>query len=174
MAYTGSNPHSQEITVSDSPSSTGTDMVLIAPESVIAGRGVGRPTKYTPETVDTILGLLRSGNTRRTACLASGVSVAQFSVWLNQYPEFAEDCQRAEQEAIASRVGTILQAADKGAWQAAAWWLERRHPKDWAKTDRIEIINSVRQMARIAGLDEDEAAEQAQQILRELRSANRQ
>ena len=35
-------------------------------------------------------------------------------------------------------VGRIVQAAQNGRWQAAAWWLERKHPERWAQHTKIK------------------------------------
>ena len=31
----------------------------------------------------------------------------------------------------------VIQAGFNGTWQAAAWWLERRHPETFAKRDWV-------------------------------------
>jgi len=33
----------------------------------------------------------------------------------------------------------IQKAAGKGNWQAAAWWLERRRPNDYARRDTVQV-----------------------------------
>jgi hypothetical protein len=133
----------------------------------------GRPSKYTPETVTQILEYLKVGNTRGTAGQASGISHQTFAVWLREYPEFSEAVKEAEAEAVALHVGNIVNAASKGSWQASAWVLERRHYADWGKKDRIELVNSVRSLAKDNGIDENDAVGQAETILRELRSQAR-
>lgn len=133
----------------------------------------GRPTKYTPDRISQILEYLRVGNTRGTAGQASGISHQTFALWLREYPEFSEQVKEAEQQAVALHVQNIATAASRGSWQASAWILERRHYADWGKKDRIELVNSVRQLAKDNGLDESEAVGQAEQMLRELRSQAR-
>lgn len=156
----------------DAPN-TSTALVVIAPDRAATPRGPGQPTKYTPERIARILGYLRLGNTRKAAGLASGISHETFSQWLNRYPEFSEAVENAEAEAELAHVGNVLQAAGKGAWQASAWWLERRRHDSWGRKDRIELIASVRELARSHDIDEDMAALQAEQILKELRSQAR-
>lgn len=134
---------------------------------------IGRPSKYTPERVAQILEYLRVGNTRGTAGQASGISKETFCQWLNTYPDFADQVKEAEAEAVTLHVGNIANAAAKGTWQASAWILERRHYQDWGKKDRIELVNNVRQLAKDSGIDESDAVDQAEQILRELRSQAR-
>ena len=144
-----------------------------APESDQAPRKRGRPTKYTPDRVDKILSLLRAGNTRRAASLASGVTYTTFAEWVLAFPDFAEQVEMAEGEAESVHIQNILRAASTGSWQASAWWLERRRHGEWGKRQTLEVIQSVREMARATGQDEDAAVQQAQEILRELRAAAR-
>lgn len=147
-------------------------MIEIATEETQT-RHVGRPSKYTPERVTRILDLLRDGNTRKATALASGISVDTLADWQERYPDFSEQVKEAEGQAESKHVANILTAAGKGAWQASAWWLERRRHEDWGKKDRIEVINSVRELARATNQDEEAAVQQADQILRELRSQAR-
>lgn len=133
----------------------------------------GRISKYSPERVERILSLLRAGNTRNTSAQASGISVDTFGRWLVAHADFAQAVKESEAEAEASHVQNIATAAVKGSWQASAWWLERRRHAEWGRKDRIEVVNSVREMATNAGVSEDAAVQQAEQILRELRSAAR-
>lgn len=133
----------------------------------------GRKTKYVPERIERILGYLRDGNTRKTAGQASGISHETFCQWLHRYPEFSEQVTRAEAEAETTAVQTVLSAAIKGQWGAAAWWLERRRHEEWGKKDRIEMLHQVRELARTVNESEDAAVAQAEQILRELRSQAR-
>lgn len=133
----------------------------------------GRKSKRTPETVAKILDFLRSGNTRGTSARASGISPDTFSDWCNRFPDFADAVKEAESEAASRYLAHIEAAAIKGSWQAAAWVLERRYHQEWARKDRLELIQSVRDMARSINEDEEAAVRQAETILRELRSAQR-
>jgi hypothetical protein len=133
----------------------------------------GRKTKYEPERVARILDLLRSGNTRGTSAVASGISQDTFANWCARYSDFSEQVKEAEQEAVTRYLGHIEQAAIKGSWQAAAWILERRHYQEWGRKDRVEVVRQVQQLATDAGIDEAKAVAAAQDILKELRSQSR-
>ena len=52
--------------------------------------------------------------------------------------EFCEEVKKAEAEAEAAAVVQIKAAAASGTWQAAAWYLERKHKDRWARTDKLE------------------------------------
>lgn len=55
------------------------------------------------------------------------------------YFEFFEAVKTAEAQAVARSVATI-QAASRKSWQAAAWWLERKHPDEWGRKERHEHV----------------------------------
>ena len=133
----------------------------------------GRKSKYTPDRVQKILELLRVGNTRKTAATIAGCDQTTFLRWMARYADFAEAVKRAEDEAVALHVGNIVQAGAKGQWQASAWILERRHYQEWGKKERLEVVQSVREAARSANVDEDAAVQQAELILREMRAHQR-
>ena len=95
----------------------------------------GRPTKYTPPTVAKITDALRGGNTRRASCAVADVSQDSLALWLRTYPEFAEAVEKAEGKAEAKMV-SVIKAASETTWQAAAWWLERKHKAEWSS--RVE------------------------------------
>ena len=93
----------------------------------------GRPTKYTPERAQHIKDALRAGNTRTASVLSCGIAYSTFLDWLEAYPHFASDIEKAEAEAEMRKVRVIDEAAEV-TWQAAAWWLERRRSKDYGRT----------------------------------------
>jgi hypothetical protein len=133
----------------------------------------GPKSKYTADRVARILSLLEAGNTRGTSCRSAGISEDTFARWLARYADFADQVKEAESSAESRHVANIATAAEKGSWQASAWWLERRRWSDWGRKDRVEWLQSVREMARNSGADEELAVRQAEQILRELRSSRR-
>jgi hypothetical protein len=133
---------------------------------------VARPTKYTAERAQQIADALTAGNTRRASAAAAGITERTFERWMLRFDGFVAAIEKAETEAEVAHVATIRAAAHDGTWQASAWWLERRRSDDWGKRDRIEIISSVRDLARRAGLsaeDEALAVAEAEQVLAELR-----
>ena len=97
--------------------------------------GAGRPTKYSPQVVQRLTDALRGGNTRRASCAVADVSQDSLALWLRIYPEFAEAVEKAEGKAEAKMV-SIIRDASETTWQAAAWWLERKHKQEWSS--RVE------------------------------------
>jgi hypothetical protein len=90
--------------------------------------------------------LISAGNYINTACRAAGIKEQTYLNWLKWgeekkagiYFEFFEAIKKAEAVAEARNV-TIIQTAAKDSWQAAAWWLERKHPDDWGRKDQHKI-----------------------------------
>lgn len=112
---------------------------------------MARPTKRTKERIETICDALRSGNTRRAAAAAAGISEDTLRNWEQSYSGFSELLARAEADAergylkiietaakprkVVKRkvkkvpgVGTIIEYTEYEEidWNAARWWLSRR------------------------------------------------
>ncbi len=101
---------------------------------------------------------LRSGNDIETAAHYAGVSIANVYRWLEvgkfesekvsagekitpenkPYLEFWEELRKARADAIVRNVAYVQTAAKNGSWQAAAWWLERTVPEQYARTKTSE------------------------------------
>lgn len=115
-----------------------------------------------PEAVRGFLECLSLGLTIADACAYSGLSESAYHEWMakaraaresgkrNEYAKFAEEVEKAKAEFVRNNVAIIQKAAMARSWQAAAWLLERRRPKDYgaasekaAEVQRIEIVNDV-------------------------------
>lgn len=90
----------------------------------------------------TIVDVIRLGGTRSHAAAAAGVSPTALFTWLRRgrageepYAQFAQHMKKADGEARTVATKAIRTALEGGTWQAAAWWLERRYPKEWARRD---------------------------------------
>ena len=95
---------------------------------------MARPTKYTPETVKAILDAIRVGATFRIACAYAGISEDTFALWRKRYSDFADAVKESEGKAAVGWLAKIEKEANEGAWQAAAWKLERRYPQEYGRT----------------------------------------
>lgn len=92
--------------------------------------------KYSSEKTEEICKHLETGLNREDAITLSDVSETQFYVWLKK-PEFAESIKKAETKNKQRNI-IIIQNAAKQTWQASAWWLERKHPEEFALKQRLE------------------------------------
>lgn len=108
---------------------------------------MGRPVKLTPEVQAEIVKRLSSGCSVEVAAAAAGVSRRTAFAWIERgqaaigesvpatevpFVEFAQAVDRARAEVEVLALATIMNAARKGAWQAAAWFLERTNPEQYA------------------------------------------
>lgn len=101
----------------------------------------GRPTKLTPEISKKIVDAIRLGATYELAANYGGISYEAFNNWMKKgakgkEPEFVQllqDVKKAEGAATVGWLAKIETAANDGAWQAAAWKLERRYPHAYGR-----------------------------------------
>ena len=116
----------------------------------------GRPRKaLDQERVDRVLQGIKLGLPFVHACARAGISQDTFGRWRKQSADFAEEVKKAEAEAIARNV-TLIQKAAGRSWQAAAWWLERRHPQDFARTERLHHAGAEGKEIKIKVVYEDQ------------------
>lgn len=107
---------------------------------------MGRPTKLTPARRRKICKALADGNTRKTSSEASGISRRTFSRWMamgedekkGPHRALRDAVLQAEAEATSEAVACLRKAAHRD-WRAAAWWLERRRPKEWGRWEQLRL-----------------------------------
>ena len=107
----------------------------------------GRTSKLLDKSrMNRLYDALIAGNTILTACAMAGISEPTYYRWLreakiapegHQLREFRQSLKRAMAIAEHRNVVFIQKAASEH-WQAAAWWLERRYPKDWGRIKRVK------------------------------------
>lgn len=102
---------------------------------------MGQGKQVTGEQIDKLLEALRHGMTRRAASGAAGFSKTTFYRMLERDDgTLVTQIEKAEAEAEATYSIIVANAAaDPKNWTAAAWWLERRHPEDYGKRERVEM-----------------------------------
>jgi hypothetical protein len=96
--------------------------------------------RITSKQADKVLEGLRMGMTRRAA--AGFAHMDRVTLWrmIGRDATFATAVENAEGEAEATYSAIVARAtADPRNWTAAAWWLERRHPSDYGKRERVEM-----------------------------------
>jgi len=99
----------------------------------------GRTTKIDPELTKKICDALRGGNYRQVAAQWAGIANETFSRWMGKTGEPYESFQKAvldaEQSAEVRAVALIMKAAADDP-KHAQWWLERKFPTRWGRTDK--------------------------------------
>lgn len=64
-----------------------------------------------------------------------------FLTWMRTNRRFRLAVKKAEADSITSLVKTITTAGRRN-WTASAWMLERRHPDDFGRRERIDHANA--------------------------------
>ena len=115
---------------------------------------MARPTKYPPELAKTIVTAIRLGATFRLACMGAGISEDTFMRWREKYADFADAINKAEGAGATTWLAMIEKAAQEGNWQAAAWKLERKYPREYGR----RVIQSFEDIPpeKIPDLSDDE------------------
>ena len=98
-------------------------------------------TKLNEETINDLTLCITQGMTNKDACTVAGIATSTFYGWINNpsnelEKELADRIERARVVRKMQLLQTIFDAAENGCWQAAAWYLERRYPEEFAKPDR--------------------------------------
>ena len=97
--------------------------------------------------IDRLIDAKRIGSSNADACAFASIHERTFYLWLKRgkaakkgkYFEFVERLKKAESQAVVASLATIQQAAKKGTWQAAAWFLERTRPHQYSlRPERFE------------------------------------
>lgn len=96
--------------------------------------------KLTKELAKEFVKLVESGATNADACAYIGVNESTFYRWLQNPKTEAErglcnDLKKADARRKLWHLRKIQQASENGAWQASAWYLERRYPREYAKPE---------------------------------------
>jgi hypothetical protein len=81
----------------------------------------------------TILRMVSTGSSRRTAARRVGCSPSTITRTALRDPDFGEQLAHALQQVERDCLRLIRTAAENGQWRATAWLLERTNPDDFAK-----------------------------------------
>ena len=107
---------------------------------------MGRPSKLTADVQEKLLAVIKLGAYRAAACDFAGITPETLRNWLRRGEaegegpcfELATQLKQAEASACIKALGTIRTAMEAN-WQAAAWFLERKRPKEWGRRERHEL-----------------------------------
>lgn len=109
--------------------------------------------KLKPEVEETILRHLRTGAFQKHACEAAGIEYRTLKYWLERaeagdryYVAFATRVRKAlAEDAIRSQsiITRAQMAGIDGDWKAAAWNLERKHPKEYGQAAAMAAAAAV-------------------------------
>jgi len=111
---------------------------------------MGRPTSLTKDKIELVCTWLHAGYFVEDAARMAKIPKSTFYNWLDKgredieageesiYAEFLDAVEIARAEAEGIFLSSIRNAATRGVWQAAAWWMERSFAK-WSKDQNIKI-----------------------------------
>jgi len=111
-----------------------------------------------------LLDNLRLGNSITDSCKFAGISREAYYQWLRNKTRKAE-IEKAELEPKKRCIALVLKAALTH-WQASAWYLERKHGKEFALQQKLEHSGkmgvttdfkplSIKELKKLAKLDKE-------------------
>jgi hypothetical protein len=112
-----------------------------------------------------LLGVMRLGADRATACHYVGIGEGQLQAALAASEEFARDVLQAEAQPEVTHLGNIHRASqEEKNWRTSAWWLERRGPGRVGAAIAAQALARLSELVDIlAGIIAEEITEEAQQ-----------
>lgn len=114
-------------------------------------------TKLSEQLIRDAEKYVSAGLTNADACRVLGISESTLYKWLQEprrglEVKLFDALEKARTLRKAAMLQTITKAAREGTWQAAAWYLERVYPEEYARPDRYhdqgaeEAIRAVREL----------------------------
>ena len=102
----------------------------------------GAKSKLTRKLIELVGRNIMAGNTKKTTCMAVGISQQTFYRWMKEGKEqkrglkceFCESVKKAEAVLKTALVSKIMNSPN---WQAQAWLLERMFPEEYGRRQVI-------------------------------------
>ena len=103
--------------------------------------------KYNKKTSGLVLKALASGKNRVESAKIGGITYKTYCEWYNKYPDFKEltdEILLIRNEVEKEDLISTIKVASKTSWQAAAWFLERKYPEEFAlRKQQVELTGKV-------------------------------
>ena len=113
----------------------------------------GRPTKFTPPTINTLCKMVAMGLQWERAAAMAGLEYRTVARWrkagregkaignisAEKLIEFVAKLESAEAAAEANCVEAWMSCVQQGDWKAAQEFLARRFPERWAKKSTLDV-----------------------------------
>jgi hypothetical protein len=134
------------------------------------GNGRGRPTKRTSATQEAILASIEKGLPFSLACSRAGVSHEFFIQWRQDDPEFESLVAQACSVSVEHNLEVVRRAAANGDWKAAAWMLERSHPKMFSRPEvQVQLNQQFNVQGQGGWLPDPQALQAARDALEDVK-----
>jgi len=105
-------------------------------EQYIAGQAP--QSKLTVDRVKLLCTAAVMGVPLVLAAEQAGITRETYYSWRERHSVISDILTRAEAAHAVAALTRIVAAAEAGDWRADAWWLERRRPDEFSKTQRLE------------------------------------
>jgi hypothetical protein len=99
----------------------------------------GRPTLYTPQTIERLLAGLGDGLSKEQACKAAGIGVSTLRDWMERHPELEPQLAEAREQARQKALSGIKAAGEGGDWRAWESFLRYSFPADYRQGSNIKV-----------------------------------
>jgi hypothetical protein len=122
---------------------------------------VGRPTKYSEETIARLCEALADGMPIKAACVVAGIGVTTLNDWRDLYPELEERMSQARESYREKALQTIKKAIANDDWRAAVAALKLAFPeyRDRAQVDvQVGVAVVIPEAERVKLLERHERA----------------
>jgi len=116
------------------------------------------PSKLTMARLRVIEEGLSNGLTQTMIADLAGITRETMREWRESHPPVSGIFARAEARFAATALGKITLAIQEGDWRACAWFLERRRPSEFARTQVVEGEVALNWAELVAALGESENA----------------
>jgi hypothetical protein len=132
----------------------------------------GRPCKYTPETVERLLGAVERGLTLKQACVSAEIGETTLHEWRKEYPELEAQLLAAREQAREQALATIQDASQRD-WKAAEAWLRLSFQSDYRQGGTKVEVNTNAQAGMVV-VTEEKRRELQQRLKRLMEGDNQQ
>jgi hypothetical protein len=128
-------------------------------------RAPGRPTKYTPETLDRLLTAVADGLTLQQSCIACGIGNSTLNEWRQEHPDLEPRLEQAREKARQKALATLRDAAQQD-WRAMEAFLKYSFHADYRRQPDNVSVTATAQAASAPTLVCTE--EQRQELIAQL------
>lgn len=124
---------------------------------------MGQPSKISKARIKRVSDAIRRGNTIVNSAVLGGISHQTHATWILRgaackkmqeegqtlsaterlYAEYLDEVNAAKADYEQKLISRIEEAGKlPQQWQASAWLLERKNPKDWGRKDKMDVEHS--------------------------------
>lgn len=124
-------------------------------------------SKLTEDLIREAAKLASIGLKDKDVCKAVGISQAAFYAWMHDADtdlkrKLVDEMDKARAMRKAALLQTVVKASQEGAWQAAAWYLERAYPQEYGRCQRLpekdeKALDAVRKLMEAIEVKADAA-----------------